>query len=192
MENVIIGITGTMGAGKDTIAEYLVKEHNFTHHSCSDVLRDELKSRGEIESRDKLRDVGNELRTQHGTKILGQRVRQEIIDNQEGRAVVTSIRHPDEIEALQKDNNFHLISVDAKARLRFERLRRRDRQGDSATFAEFKKQGAEEMDTAGLGQQIGVCMSQADHQVLNSGTFADLYVKVDQVLKEIVSDGVLS
>ncbi|MBU1178425.1 dephospho-CoA kinase [Patescibacteria group bacterium] len=183
--NIIIGITGTMGAGKDTIANYLVKKHNFTHHSCSDILRDELKKRGEAESRTRLSDIGNELRSNYGAGVLGERIRKKIITSQESRAVVTALRHPDEIRALGESGDFHLISVDAKVELRFQRLRARNRQGDSATLAEFKQQEAKEMGTEGTGQQIGVCVSQAEYQILNNSTFADLYGEVDRVLSKI-------
>ena len=41
---MIIGITGSYGAGKDTVAE-LLQKMNFTHVSFSDTLREELKNR---------------------------------------------------------------------------------------------------------------------------------------------------
>jgi len=37
---MIIGICGLIGSGKDTIADYLVKEHNFIKLSFADKLKD--------------------------------------------------------------------------------------------------------------------------------------------------------
>ena len=34
----IIGITGTIGAGKGTIVDYLVKQKNFKHYSVRNFL----------------------------------------------------------------------------------------------------------------------------------------------------------
>ena len=182
--SIIIGITGTMGAGKDTIADHLVDKWNFIHHSCSDALRDELVSRGEEEGRDILRKIGSKLRSKFGTGILGERIKQKITDGQEPRTVVTSLRHPDEIKALRegKNSKFSLVSVDADTRKRFERLRKRDRKGDSATLKQFKAQEAKEMGTTGAGQQIGVCMSMADYKISNDDDFEDLYKKIDKII----------
>ncbi|MGH7234103.1 MAG: AAA family ATPase, partial [Candidatus Saccharimonadales bacterium] len=39
----ILGISGTNGSGKDTVAHLLEQDHNFLFISVSDLLRDELK-----------------------------------------------------------------------------------------------------------------------------------------------------
>ena len=39
---MIIGITGFIGSGKDTIAEYLIKEHNYIKLSFADKLKDSV------------------------------------------------------------------------------------------------------------------------------------------------------
>ncbi len=36
----LIGVNGKIGSGKDTFADYLVKEHNFIKLSMSDILKD--------------------------------------------------------------------------------------------------------------------------------------------------------
>ncbi len=42
---MIIGVTGKMGAGKDTFAVYLGKK-GFIHISLSDIIRQEAVARG--------------------------------------------------------------------------------------------------------------------------------------------------
>jgi len=59
---MIIGITGTLGAGKGTIASYLVKEKGFKHFSVREFLNKELQKRKLRLNRDNLVLVGNELR----------------------------------------------------------------------------------------------------------------------------------
>ena len=46
---MIIGITGTLGAGKGTIASYLVKEKGFKHFSVREFLNKELQKRKLLE-----------------------------------------------------------------------------------------------------------------------------------------------
>ena len=63
----IIGITGTIGAGKGTVVEYLTKPpHNFVHYSARTLLNKIIAERGLPEGRDSLRMVANELREARG------------------------------------------------------------------------------------------------------------------------------
>ena len=61
----IIGITGTIGAGKGTIVDYLVKEKGYVHYSVREFLAEEVKKRGLEVNRDTLTEVGNDLRAKH-------------------------------------------------------------------------------------------------------------------------------
>jgi hypothetical protein len=38
----IIGITGTLGAGKGTVVDYLIKQKNFRHYSISGYLKEKV------------------------------------------------------------------------------------------------------------------------------------------------------
>ena len=50
---MIIGLTGSYGAGKDTVADYL-KAKGFGYHSLSDILRGELVRSGQSITRESL------------------------------------------------------------------------------------------------------------------------------------------
>ena len=43
---ITIGITGTLGAGKGTIVDYLVKNRGFVHYSVRAFITEEIKRRG--------------------------------------------------------------------------------------------------------------------------------------------------
>ncbi|MBQ4206222.1 MAG: AAA family ATPase, partial [Bacteroidales bacterium] len=58
----IIGITGTLGAGKGTIVEYLIEKKGYVHYSVRAFLAEEIKRRGMEVNRDTLTMVANELR----------------------------------------------------------------------------------------------------------------------------------
>ena len=62
---ITIGITGTLGAGKGTIVEYLQREKGFSHYSVRAFLTEEIKRRGLEVNRDTMTLVGNDLRAQH-------------------------------------------------------------------------------------------------------------------------------
>ena len=62
---ITIGITGTLGAGKGTIVDYLVKNRGFVHYSVRAFLTEEIKRRGLEVNRDTMAMVGNDLRAKH-------------------------------------------------------------------------------------------------------------------------------
>ena len=51
---LIIGITGTLGAGKGTVVEYLVEKQGFDHYSVRSFLLKEINRRGMPENRDSI------------------------------------------------------------------------------------------------------------------------------------------
>ena len=62
---ITIGITGTLGAGKGTIVDYLVQQRGFVHYSVRAFITEEIKRRGLEVNRDTMTLVGNDLRAQH-------------------------------------------------------------------------------------------------------------------------------
>jgi Dephospho-CoA kinase len=66
---MIIGITGNIGAGKDTFAQHLVVK-GFIHISLSEFIREEVVKRGLEMSRENLHNISNEMRKNFGADIL--------------------------------------------------------------------------------------------------------------------------
>ena len=63
---MIIGITGTNGAGKGTVVDYLVQKKGFTHYSVRDAITEEILKRGLEVNRPNLNEVATNLRELHG------------------------------------------------------------------------------------------------------------------------------
>ena len=70
---MILGLTGKNAAGKGVAAEFL-QIKGFQYLSLSDVLRDEIKRRGLDVSRERLVEMGRELRRTHGDGYLAERI----------------------------------------------------------------------------------------------------------------------
>jgi len=177
---LIIGITGTNSSGKDTAAKFFA-EKGFDSFSLSDILREEAKKRGVEENRDNLQGIGNELREKFSTGYLAQETLKKIKRD----AIVTSIRHSDEVKTLEQAQNFFLIAIDAPIRLRYERARKRQGTQDTIDFETFQKQEAKEFQKSGSGQQLGKCMEMANYKFENDGTKEELYQKLEDSLNLI-------
>ncbi|PIY34687.1 MAG: hypothetical protein COZ08_00575, partial [Bacteroidetes bacterium CG_4_10_14_3_um_filter_42_6] len=62
---VIIGITGTLGAGKGTLVDYLINKRGFAHYSAREFLIREITRQGLEVNRDTMTSVANKLRALH-------------------------------------------------------------------------------------------------------------------------------
>jgi dephospho-CoA kinase len=183
---MIIGLTGKNAAGKGETAKHL-QTHGFHYFSLSDELRLEATHRGIGHSREELVKLGTELRSKHGTSYLASKINEKINALKQKdvqKFVVDSIRNRGEIEELEKNDDFDLIAIEADARIRFERMKKRSRYGDASSFDEFLKQEERENSRTGAGQQLEVCIERSAHTILNNGTLDDLHKKMDAILKE--------
>ncbi len=184
---MIIGLTGTNGAGKGAVADLLVAR-GFKYTSLSDAIRSWLDDQGIAESRQALTQAGRTLRRQGGAGVLAERLLTSLSGG--GDYLVDSIRNPAEVAALRGRADFRLIEVRADETVRFERIVARRRGGDVATFEAFSAQEAAELtSTDSAGQQLAATAALADVVIDNSGSLDDLTAAVARVLETLRAEG---
>ena len=175
---MIIGITGTNAAGKESVAGVL-QSKGFVQFSCSDAIRDEARSRGLPVDRETLITLGNELRGAYGPSVLADRVYRSIKEQGIQKAIVVSIRNPAEAQALAAHDNFMLVWVDALPALRYERSRIRQRdKADVLSFEEFLALEKFEEDAGPTGQRLRFMKDLASISIENNGTIQELEQKI--------------
>lgn len=178
---VIIGITGTLGAGKGTVVDYLVNKKSFCHYSVSGYLKEELQKQNREIDRTNMQDIANEIREKFGpdyiTKMLFEKAKQKNHD-----AIIESIRNPKEAEFI-KSHNGKLFAVTALQKTRYERIKSRASEKDSVSFKEFQKQEEREMQsTDPNAQNLSKCIEMADFIVNNDGSLENLYEQIEKTI----------
>lgn len=189
INSMIIGLSGTLAAGKDSIADILVKK-GFSYYSCSDMLREECAKRGIESNRDNLIMVGKELRARQGYSVLAKRILEKIRSKKQKNAVVVSIRHPDEVNEFRRHRSFEMIFVDAPIEMRYERIKKRnkrpqDKAMDNVSFDKFRQQEKEEHATEGASQQLGVVKRMADFILINDGSLEKFHNNIKSLFRRI-------
>jgi dephospho-CoA kinase len=183
---MIIGITGTNGAGKGSAVAYLAAEKGFTHYSSSGYLAEELERRGVEKTRSNLRALGNEFRQKHGSGYLTETFLKMAKASRVTDLVIESIRSTGEAQKLKEAGGV-LIIIDADRKLRYERIYARRSGKDLVDYDAFVEQEEREWygTLGGHDMNIKTVMDMADHRIENNGTLEDLQREIDSVLARI-------
>ena len=177
---MIIGVTGTIGAGKGQVVRYL-KQKGFDHFSVRDYLIQEIKNRGMIVNRDSMVLVANDIREKNSPSFIVEELYE--IAKQFGKdCVIESIRTPGEL-ALIKQKGGIIISIDSDPRLRYSRILSRNSETDNISFEEFLENEKREMISISPYQQnLSKCIELSDFKFTNDGSIKELYEKVEGII----------
>ena len=180
---MIIGITGTLGAGKGTVVEYLVREKGFEHFSVRDFLNKEIARRGMVSNRDAMTEVANDLRAAFGSGYITE----QLLEHARGGgrdAVLESIRSVGEAQFL-KSLGAALWAVDADISKRYERIAKRQSETDKISFEKFKSDEKREWENEDISKQnLKAVIAAADTVLTNNGGLEDLYQQVEVALQK--------
>ena len=185
---MIIWLTGKNASGKGEVANYL-KTRGFTYFSLSDELREEATKKGLSHERETLISLGNILRKQNGPEYLAKKINEKIKNQlkikKNQNFVVDSIRSPYEAKELLKNRDFLLLGIGAPVNIRFERLLKRSRAGDSKTPEEFRKHEKQENTSNKNAQQLDETLKLAGKIIKNDSSLKELHNKIDGLFDEL-------
>ena len=183
---IIFGITGTLGAGKGTVVDYLVKEKAFIHYSVRQFLINRLESEKKEVNRDTMVDLANALREKHGADYIARDLYKKAAENNTN-CIIESLRTVGEINALREKEDFYLLAVDADAKLRYQRINLRKSETDNISFEEFVANEKREMQNDDPNKQnLKNCIEMADYQIDNNGSVNALHQKVEEIISDIL------
>jgi len=180
---MIVGVTGTNGAGKGTVADYLVQK-GFTHYSSREIITEEIERRGMPVNRDTMTEVANDMRRIHGATYPQAQLYEKVVADGAENAVLESVREVPGAELIKAHGGF-IIGVDADQKIRYERVIKRASATDHIDFDTFVAQEKREMENPDPAKQnIAAVMKIVDATVYNNGTLDELHAQVDRVLED--------
>ena len=183
----IIGITGTLGAGKGTVVDYLVNNMGFKHYSVREYLIEEITKKGLPVNRDTMTEEANELRARHSPSyIIEQLYKKAKVGG--GNAIIESIRTPGEVDFLNTQGQFYLIAVDADPKIRYNRITLRATETDNISFNTFiANEKREFASTDPNKQNLSRCIEMADLVLQNNGSIYELQQQLECELIEFMN-----
>lgn len=182
---IIIGLIGEKGAGKGTVADYIVEAYGAVHYGTSKILRRTLEDLHLPVTRDNLVKLALVLKEGYGPSVIIDSLIVDIEKNGSDIIIADGIRMHGDVEPFRKkyDRHFHLVYVTADVRTRFERTKsRKEKDGeDKTTFRGFLEEEAKLTEIS--IHEIG---KQADFELENNGTTAALKKQVDKMMRKIL------
>lgn len=179
-QQILLGVTGTNGAGKGVFVAYLKEQYGASHYSVRNYLVQSLQKQGLARDRPAMRALANSIRNnQHGAYIIEALCKQAQQDP--GIVIIESIRNPMEIDFLKQWNTkSKLVAIDAPQELRYQRAMDRSSSTDAIDFKTFQAQEAREwINDNPKAQQVGACMQLADVTLMNAGGLRDFQQEID-------------
>jgi len=182
MSKVILGLVGKIASGKDECKKYLENNHGASSHRFSTMLRDVLNRLYLPVTRENLQDISLDLRKRFGADTLARVIAQDVSLDKNDIVIVEGIRRLADIKELQNFPNFHLISIDADQKTRYDRVvKRNENSGDAEkTFAQFAAEEQHETE-----HEIPIVMSQARFQVDNNGSLEELHQQLQKIIEKL-------
>lgn len=181
---MIIGITGTLGAGKGTVVQFLVEHQGFSHLSARALFQEQMERQGIPVNRDTMVEFANSLRAKYGPDYVFRELFKKA-EQLQGDVVIESIRTVGETNALKENKGAVLLAVDADQKLRFDRIHGRGSALDNVTFEKFVEQENTEMNSKDPNKQnISAVMRMADHTIYNNHDTAALFKEVEKFLEK--------
>lgn len=181
---MILGIAGTLGAGKGTVVEYL-KSRGFVQYSSSQLLGEYVEQEGNPRTREFLGKMGTRLQQEYPGGIVEKVYRERYLGERPEHAIFEALHRQSEANFL-KSVGGHILGVDADIETRYTRTSaRQEGEKDRATLEQFKEDARIEDEGGGdksRDNNIRAVIDAADAVILNNGTIEDLHMQIEEVL----------
>ncbi len=189
---MIIGVAGTIGAGKETLTSYF-REKGFIYFETRQIIIKELKKFGLELSRKNMQDWADKLREEKGVEAIMKIMLEMAEKDKTKHYIFDSLRNPGEAEFLKKiSKNFTLIGVDAPKGIRFERVVKRAKPSDPITWEGFLDMDERDLNDVKnpFGQHTAALLKMADFLIINDKDLESSMKQIEHVYGIIVENNV--
>lgn len=157
-KKIVLAITGTTGAGIDTLVECISTRLKINHQSARNLITEEIKKRNLSANKNSMNKIGIELREKNGSDFIVKTLYKRGLTSKEEILLIESVINPSEVRFLKSIPNIRILGVDADLRTRFVRKHRRGNEEVFISLNEFKIQENKDIQRLNLKH----CINLAD------------------------------
>ena len=182
MPNIILAVVGLAGAGKTEVTQYLLKKTGWPKVYFGDVTFNEMKLRGIPVNEANERKMREELRAAFGMGSYAVKSMPKILELfKTSSVIIESLYSWEEYLEVKKQfgENFKVLAIFASFPTRAARMAHRQiRPLNEADLQSRDYSQIENLHQAGP-------IARADWTIVNEGSQAELFGKIDEVVKEL-------
>jgi len=179
---LVIGLSGRIGSGKGTAAEYLEKRYKAKVLVFSDILNDILDRLGIPITRYSLQQLGKSLRTGLGRDVIVNAMKADIERSRAKVLLIDGVRFRNEAKMVKDFPKSALIFVDVPVQIRYKRSLKRGSRGEAElSFEEFER-----LDNAPTESELDFVKREANFVVKNAYDKKALFKELDEIMKKLV------
>ena len=193
----LIGLSGTNGSGKDTVAKLLADKYGYLNASATEMFLEELQKRGWAVSREHKSKLSAEWRRESGMGVIVDKA-VEMFNMYPGKykgIVVGSLRHPGEADQVHELGGT-MVWTDADPKARYDRIQKNlhERKGThdehEKTFEQFLFEEESEMQHSGDAATLNMSAvkERSDIFLENDGDDIEVFkTDIENALKSVLS-----
>jgi dephospho-CoA kinase len=182
-KQIVIGLVGEAGAGKDTVADYLKHRYDATLLRFSDPLKQTLSMLVDRPSREDQAWLAMALKERFGKDVLFRMLKRHM-DEDAAIISINGLRYEEDLNFLRTFPNYSLLYITCDPKLRWERSTKRgEKSDDNASFEKFLEMESR-LETERAISEIG---AQAEYCIENDSTLEELFEKTDTVMEKILA-----
>ena len=187
---IIIGLAGTNGSGKDTVAHLLVEKYDFLFADATKMLGNELTRLGLPHERQHKSALSARWRREHGMGVIVDKGVEHFKQGKYKGLIVGSLRHPGEVDRVHQLGG-KVLWIDADPKVRYYRIanNNRGRVEDQKTYQEFLEEQEREMHPVGdeATLNMSAVKAVADIFLENNGSDISAFkIYVESHLKQLL------
>lgn len=181
-KKIILGISGEIASGKDTVGKYLAEKYGALPLRFSQPLRDMLDRLYLEQNRENMSTLSLHLRRAFGEDTLSRVLLNDAEKSKEDFVVVDGVRRLPDIIHMETSEHFYFAYIEASSEKRYERLTQRRQNPDDATKTPIQFEKDAKLETE---LQIASLKERADFVINNDGTLEELHAQVDKMMETL-------
>lgn len=180
----IIGFTGGLCSGKDSWAGFFQREFGYEHRSTSNVTREYIAENDLGEpTRDLTREVSTYLRCKFGADYLMRKAIESVEESD--YIAISGIYVVPEAVYIKKIGG-HIINIVADDSLRYDRMSKRKRAGEIASYDEYMRLMTNDLNSQTTDQRLKDVIDMADYEIDGNIAIADI-ARCRKIAKNVLS-----